>query len=102
MTWKRSELSRHRSWTKAEIHRARRTPLPPILESQGYRLEPRARGNYRVVGLTQEIIVKDHYWVCTDDASAAPDDHSRSGNSIDFLVQIGGLSFEKAMELLTS
>ena len=41
-----------------------------------------------------EIIIKDHYWVCTDDGSA--------GNTIDFLFKIQGLSFREAMEQLCS
>ena len=114
MTWKRSDLPRRsvaktdmsrrpvrRSlggggspWTKAEIRAARQTALKPVLEDLGYRLEPRNNDNYLVLGLPEEIVVKEHYWVCLDDGSA--------GNAIDFLVRVEGMTFKKAMELLLS
>lgn len=34
--------------------------------------------NYRVLGLPEEVVLKDHYWVRTRDGLA--------GNAIDFLV----------------
>ena len=102
MIWKRSDLSGvasamqdlpHRSvWTKADIRRARQTPLKPILEQLGYRLQPLQRGNYLVTGLAPEIVVKDHYWVCTDTGAA--------GNAIDFLVRVRKTSFNDALRLL--
>ncbi len=82
------------TWKHSDIRRARHTLLKPILEALGYRLEPRQNGNYRILGPAGDIMVKDHYWVCTQDGSA--------GNSIDFLVKIEGVSFNKAMELLSS
>ena len=82
------------TWKRIEIRAARQTPLTPVLEGLGYRLEPRRDDNYLVVGLSEEIIAKDHYWVCTDDGSA--------GNAIDFLVNIQGMTFSEAMYLLTS
>ena len=82
------------TWKRIEIRAARQTPLKPVLEGLGYRLEPRKDNNYLVLGLSQEVIVKDHYWVRTDDGSA--------GNAIDFLVKIQGMTFSEAMHLLTS
>ena len=82
------------TWKRIEIRIARQTPLKPVLEALGYRLEPRRDNNYLVIGLSEEVIVKDHYWVCTDDGSA--------GNAIDFLVNIQGMTFSEAMHLLTS
>lgn len=113
MIWKRSDMSRRSeaktdvsrrhvrrrpgeggsAWTKADIQRARRTPLKPVLEKLGYRLEPRPNGNYAIAGLAPEIVVKDHYWVCADDGSA--------GNAIDFFVRLKNTSFNDAMKLLT-
>ncbi len=92
-------------WSKDQIRRARQTPLKPILEKIGYKLEERKNGNYRVVAcpphceavgndVSEEVIVKDHYWLC-------PERHI-AGNSIDFFVKFRGTSFSKAMELLTS
>jgi thermostable 8-oxoguanine DNA glycosylase len=82
------------TWKRIEIRTARQAPLKPVLEGLGYRLEPRRDDNYLVVGLPQEVIIKDHYWVRTDDRSA--------GNAIDFLVDIQGMTFSEAMHLLTS
>ena len=81
------------TWKRSDIRRARQMPLKPVLEQQGYRLEARQNGNYRILGLTTEIMVKNHYWVCPDNGAA--------GNSIDFFVKIEGVSFNKAMELLS-
>ena len=92
MTWKRSDVSRCSSWTKAQIRRARRMPLKPVLDSLGYRLQPRPNGNYRLLGVTAEVVVKDHYWICLDNGKA--------GNAIDFLVNQRGMSFSEAVERL--
>ena len=81
-------------WNRSEIRRARQTPLKPVLERLGYRLNPIANDNYVVIGLPQDIVVKDHFWVCTDTGSA--------GNAIDFFVRVKGTSFNDAMRLLTS
>lgn len=80
------------TWKRSEIRAARQRPLKPMLEALGYRLAPLRDGNYRVLGLAREIVVKDHYWVCADDGAA--------GNAIDFLVRLRGLSFNDAMHLL--
>jgi hypothetical protein len=79
-------------WTRSEIRAARQTPLKPILVNLGYRLEPAGQGNDRILGLPDEIVVKDHYWVRLDDGLA--------GNAIDFLVKIRGIPFKQAMNTL--
>ncbi len=81
-------------WNRSQIRAARKKPLQSVCEVLGYRLEPVRDGNYRIIGLTKDIIVKDNYWVCTDDGSA--------GNAIDFLITIQGKTFSQAMELLLS
>ncbi len=93
MTWKRSETSR-RSWTKADIRRARQVVLRPVLEDLGYQFTELRNGNYLVLHLAAEIVVKDHFWICKD--------HCSSGNAIDFLVHIQNMSFSKAVALLLS
>ena len=101
------------TWKHSEIRQARRTPLQPVLEKQGYCLAPRPDGNYRVLSrppefrnagkeLPDEIIVKDHYWVCHDDCSALCVEKQQSGNAIDFFVNIEGMAFRQAVELLLS
>jgi len=89
-------------WNRSDIRRARRTPLKPVLEKLGYRLEQIDNDNYLVTGpalslpngIPQEIIVKDHYWICTDTGSA--------GNAIDFFVRFKNTSFNEAIRLLLS
>jgi hypothetical protein len=81
-------------WNRSEIRRARQTPLKPVLERLGYRLNAIANDNYVVIGLAQDIVVKDHYWVCADTGAA--------GNAIDFFVRVKGMPFNEAMRLLTS
>ncbi len=80
-----STRPRQRAWTRAEIRRARRTHLKPVLESRGYELQPLRNGNYLLCRLATEIVVKDHYWVCKDPLMA---DRVRktAGNAIDFFV----------------
>jgi thermostable 8-oxoguanine DNA glycosylase len=94
MTSQLSDISRQNAWSKADIRRARQIPLKPVLEKLGLRLENSNNGNYIVRDLHREIIIKDHFWVCTENGSA--------GNSIDFLVKIQGMSFANAMHLLLS
>jgi hypothetical protein len=111
MTWKQSDVSHrlvHRSlggggssWTKGEIRRARQVSLKPVLQSLGYQLQPLQNGNYVLLRLATEIVVKDHYWVCKDQETA---DCVRktAGNAIDFLVEVQGMSFNQAMDMLLS
>ena len=79
-------------WTRSEIRAARKTPLKPLLEQLGYRLSPTGQGNYALLGRSEEVVVKDHYWVRLQDGVA--------GNAIDFLVKIHGMSFAEAMQIL--
>ena len=81
-------------WNRSEIRRARQTPLKPVLERLGYRLNPMANDNDVVIGVSPDIVVKDRYWVCADTGQA--------GNAIDFFVKIRGLSFHEAMKLLAT
>lgn len=78
----------------AEIRAARKTPLKPLLEARGYRLKPRSAGNYDLLGVAGEIVLKEHYWVRLEDGAA--------GNAIDFFVRIEGRSFNEAMQLLAA
>ena len=89
------------TWKRFEIRQARRTPLKPVLEDLGYELAPLRNGNYLLRRLATEIVVKDHFWVCRDEATA---DCVRkaAGNAIDFLVEVQTMSFNQAMHLLLS
>jgi hypothetical protein len=79
-------------WTRSQIRAARQRPLKPVLENLGYRLAPRRDGNYEVLGMAAEVVIKDHYWVRLDDGTA--------GNAIDFFVTLQGKSFNETMRLL--
>ena len=68
------------------------TPLRVLLLKMGCRLEAIKNDNYLVHDLLHEVVIKENYWVCTENNTA--------GNSIDFLVKIKGMTFSKAMNLL--
>jgi hypothetical protein len=76
-------------------------PLKPVLESRGETLQPLRNGNYLLCRLATEIVVKDHYWVCKDPVMA-DSVRKTSGNAIDFFVEVEGLAFSEAMDLLLS
>ena len=82
------------TWKRSEIRAARQKPLQPLLKALGYQLDPLPAGNYHLCRLAADIVVKDHYWFNKQDGTA--------GNAIDFLVNVEGMSFNKAMDLLTS
>ena len=88
------------TWTREQIRSARQTHLKPVLESLGYRLMPLKNNNYEVCGLSRDkvrgmactVVIKLNYWTCTDD--------QRSGNVIDFCMQILNMSFNQAMNII--
>ncbi len=80
------------TWTRADIRSARQAHLKPVLENLGYRLRTLKNGNYEVCGLSRTVIIKASYWTCTD--------NQRSGNVIDFCMQILNMSFNQAMEII--
>ena len=82
------------TWSHTEIRQARCTPLGPVVRRLGYELAVGSEGNRIIVGLSTEIVIKDHYWVCTEDGVG--------GNAIDFLMSIEGMNFAQAMRLLRS
>lgn len=79
-------------WDRADIRQARQTPLRPVLERLGFQLRPMPGDNYVIAGLTPEITIKAHYWVCAHTGV--------SGNAIDFLVKVKGMTFTEAVRLL--
>jgi len=70
----------------------RSPPAPAQTRARNPRLPARRDGNYALVGLDADIVVKDHYWVRLDDGAA--------GNAIDFFVTLRNKSFNEAMRLL--
>ncbi len=82
------------TWSRTEIRQARRAPLEPIVQRLGYELAEQSEGNQLIVGLPGEVVIKEHYWVRTEDGIG--------GNAIDFLIQIEGKSFAQAMRRIRS
>ncbi len=78
-----------RKWTREQIRAARKTPLTEVLQCQGCLLRHTGAGNF-VANEYPGVIVKDCYW--------REPEQERSGNTIDFLVKVLGLSFAQAME----
>jgi len=81
-------------WHPDEIQRARQRHLAPLLAAMGHRLHPLEDGNFRLIGDSGDLILKENYWIRTDTAE--------SGNAIDFFVKIRGMSFIETMRLLLS
>lgn len=78
-----------RKWSLEQIRAARKAPLGEVLERRGLTLRHTGGGNV-VPDEYPGIIVKEGYW--------REPEQERSGNTIDFLVKVLGLSFAQAME----
>jgi len=87
-----SEPMKPRPWTREQIRDARKTALTALLEKRAHRLVETGGGNFLVPAFPG-LIVKDSYWRWPA--------RNQSGNAIDFLVQVLGLSFHDAMRELT-
>ena len=75
-------------WSREQIRAARLAPLPPLLEQHRLELVAREADNF-VLPAYPGLIVKDSYWRWPQ--------HGQAGNTIDFFVQVLGLSFHDAM-----
>lgn len=71
---------------------ARLAPLEPILRRRGLRLIERGAGNLELAD-RPGLILKDSYWRWPD--------REMSGNAIDLLTRVMGLSFHDAMTEIT-
>ncbi len=79
------------TWSKAEIRKARREPLLPLLQTRGHRIRPLHDDNWRVEDFG-DLTVKDGYWVWPS--------HNRAGNAIDFFTAVEGRTFAQATQIL--
>lgn len=79
-------------WTREQIRAARLAPLPPLLIQRQFALVERAAGNFELAAYPG-LIVKDSYWRWPP--------RNLAGNTIDFFVQVLGLSFHHAMREIT-
>jgi len=79
-------------WTREQIRAARLAPLVPLLQRRGLQLLQREARYYELAAYP-DLIVKDSYW-------RSPQ-RNLAGNTIDFFVQVLGLSFHDAMHEIT-
>lgn len=80
-------------WTREQIRDARKAALVPLLAQRGHPAVETGGGNFLVPAFPG-LIVKESYWRWPE--------RNQSGNAIDFLVQVAGLSFHDAMRALTA
>lgn len=93
MTPRRSETPTQPRWTRDQIRQARVAPLLPLLRRRGLELSEKPAGNFELPAYPG-LIIKDCYWRWPE--------RNLAGNSIDFFVQVLGLSFHDAMRHITA
>jgi len=79
-------------WTREQIRAARMVPLVPLLHKRGFQLIELPAGNFELVAY-KGLLIKDSYWRWPE--------RNQAGNTIDFFVQVLGLSFNDAMRQIT-
>jgi hypothetical protein len=80
-------------WSREQIRAARKSELTPLLVKRGLALVETGGGNFQLPAFPG-LIVKDSYWRWPEQGLA--------GNTIDFFVQVLGLSFHDAMNAITA
>ncbi|HWJ18079.1 MAG TPA: hypothetical protein VNR65_05040 [Geobacterales bacterium] len=80
-------------WSREQIRDARKAPLAPLIAKRGLVLVELPADNFAVTAFPG-LIVKDCYWRWPE--------RDLAGNSIDFFVQVLGLSFHDAMKTITA
>jgi hypothetical protein len=79
-------------WTREQIRAARQVPLVPLLQKRGVQLMEKDAGNFELPAFPG-LIVKESYWRWPQ--------RNLAGNTIDFFVQVLGMSFHSAMRQIT-
>ena len=79
-------------WNHEQIRAARLVLLVPLLQKRGFQLIEGEAANYQLPAYPG-LIVKDSYWRWPQ--------RELAGNTIDFFVQVLGLSFHDAMREIT-
>ena len=79
-------------WSREQIRAARLAPLVPLIQKRGLQLVVREAENFTLPAYPG-LIVKDSYWRWPE--------RNLAGNTIDFHVQVLGLSFHDAMRQIT-
>jgi len=75
-------------WTREQIRCARKAPLVALLQKRGLQLIEKEAGNFQLPYFPG-LIVKESYWRWPN--------RNLAGNTIDFFVQVLGMSFHDAM-----
>ena len=75
-------------WTRQQIRAARLASLVGLLQKRGLQLVAREAGNF-ILPAYPGLIVKDSYWRWPQ--------RDQAGNTIDFFIQVLGLSFVSVM-----
>jgi len=86
------QISARNTWTKSAIRAARKLPLAAILQHRGLALRDRGGGNFEPLD-HPGVFIKASFWRWPD--------RNLAGNTIDFLVQVQGMTFRQAMEIIT-
>lgn len=79
-------------WTREQIRAARMAPLLPLLRQRGFQLIELPAGNFELPAY-KGLLIKDSYWRWPQ--------RQLAGNTIDFFVQVLGLTFNDAMLQIT-
>jgi hypothetical protein len=79
-------------WSRDQIRAARMAPLAPLLQKRGLQLIQLPAGNFELAAY-KGLLLKDSYWRWPQ--------RNLAGNTIDFFVQVLGLSFHEAMRQIT-
>lgn len=82
-----------RTWTREQIRTARQAALVPLLQKRHLCLTSKEAGNFELTAYPG-LIVKESYWRWPQ--------RNMAGNTIDFFVQVLGLSFTNAMREITA
>lgn len=85
--------ARQPRWTREQIRSARQIPLVALLRKEGLELIELAADNFELRAYPG-LVIKDSYWRWPQ--------RELSGNTIDFLVRVLGLSFNDAMRKITA
>jgi len=75
-------------WTREQIRAARKVPIVPLLRARGLDLLELDAGNYELLR-HPGLLIKDSFWRWPE--------QDKSGNTLDLLTRILGLSFNDAM-----
>ena len=78
-------------WSREQIRDARKAQLAPLIAKRGLALVELPAANFGVTAFPG-LIVKDSYWRWPE--------RDQAGNTIDFFVQVLGLSFHDAMKAI--